>query len=273
MKKMLALLCAVLMLAGCLVGCGASKGAYSDLSMLKGVELGVEEYGIAFRTGSDMVAKVDAISADLFADGTIKAIAEKYNQTDNIVEAFVASKDSNPAGDSDWEYIKAKGVMVIGVTVYDPMNYQDAEGKWIGFDTEYAEAVCAKLGVTPEFKIIDWDSKEMALQTKDIDCVWNGMTITEAMLNAADVSGAYMKNYQVVVVKDAETYTTLESLKGKTVVAEGGSAGEKAAQADPNLSVGYKPVDDQAAALLQVKSGAAEACVIDFVMADSMLSK
>ncbi len=273
MKKYLALLCALLMLVGCFAGCGASEGSYSDLSMIEGVELGVEEYGIAFRAGSDMVAKVDAISADLFADGTMKTIAEKYNQTNNIVPAFTASTDSNPAGDSDWEYIKGKGKMVIGVTVYDPMNYQDANGKWIGFDTEYAEAVCAKLGVTAEFKIIDWDSKEMALQTKDIDCVWNGMTITDALLTAADITGAYMKNYQVVVVKDAETYTSLESLKGKTIVAEGGSAGQKAAQADPNLSVGFKPVDDQAAALLQVKSGAADACVIDFVMAESMLSK
>ncbi len=271
MKKMISVLLAVLMLAGCLAGCGGNTGSYSDLSMIEGVELGVEEYGIAWRSGSDMVAKVDAISAELFTDGTIKAIAEKYDQMDNIVTTFVPSTDSNPSGDSDWEYIKSKGKLVIGVTLYDPMNYKDENGEWVGFDTEYAEAVCKKLGVTPEFKIIDWNSKEMALQTKDIDCVWNGMTITDAMLTAADVSGAYMKNYQVVVVKDAETYTSLASLKGKVIVAEDGSAGQTAAEADENLAEGLKVVEDMASALLEVKSGTAAACVIDYVMAKSVL--
>ncbi|MBQ8752644.1 MAG: lipoprotein, partial [Clostridia bacterium] len=128
MKKLLSVLTAVLLLAGCLAGCGGNAGSYSDLSMIEGVELGVEEYGIAWRSGSDMVAKVDAISAELFTDGTIKAIAEKYDQTDNIVTTFVPSTDSNPTGDSDWEYIKAKGKLVIGVTLYDPMNYKDENG-------------------------------------------------------------------------------------------------------------------------------------------------
>ena len=275
MKKLFAVLAAGLLLAGCLAGCGGSsnESAYADLTIMPGVELGVEEYGIAFRKGSDMVAKVDAISAELFKDGTMDRIAEKYEQKDNMVKTFVASTDSNPAGASDWEYIKNKGKMIVGVTDYAPMDYQDANGKWIGFDAEYAEAVGKKLGVAIEFLEIDWDTKALALENKVIDCVWNGMTITEEMLNAADVSGAYMKNYQVVVVKDAETYTSLESLKGKVVVAEAGSAGEKAAKADANLSVGYKEVPAMADALLQVKSGAADACVIDFIMAESLVGK
>ena len=275
MKKGLAVLAAGLLLAGCLVGCGGNtnESAYADLTIMPGVELGVEEYGIAFRKGSDMVAKVDAISAELFKDGTMDRIAEKYEQKDNMVKTFVASTDSNPTGNSDWEYIKNKGKMIVGVTDYAPMDYQDATGKWIGFDAEYAEAVGAKLGVTIEFLEIDWDTKALALENKVIDCVWNGRTITEEMLNAADVSGAYMKNYQVVVVKDAETYTSLESLKGKVVVAEAGSAGEKAAKADANLSVGYKEVPAMADALLQVKSGAADACVIDFIMAESLVGQ
>lgn len=273
MKKVLSFLLAAVLLTLCLAGCNADKGAYSDLSMIDGVELGIEEYGIAFRTGSDMVAKVDAISAKLFENGTMAEIAKKYGQEDSIVKEFKAAEGQTASGASDWEYIQGKGKMVIGVTLYDPMNYQDADGKWVGFDTEYAEAVCKELGITPEFKIINWDTKEMALQTKDIDCVWNGMTITDAMLKAADVSGAYMKNYQVVVVKDAKTYTSLESLKGKVVVAEAGSAGEAAAKADANLSVGYKAVEDMVGALLEVKSGTADACVIDYVMAKSLLSK
>lgn len=274
MKKVISLGIAAMMLIGALAGCGGKgTGSYTDLSMIEGVELGVEQYGIAFRKGSDMVAKVDAVSAELFKDGTIANLAEKYDQTDSIVAEFVPSADSNPTGDSDWEYIKSKGKMVIGCTIFDPMNYKDDSGKWVGFDTEYAQAVCSKLGIEAEFKVIEWDTKEMALETKAIDCAWNGMTLTDAIRNAADCTGAYMKNFQVVVVKDSKTFSSLESLKGKTVAVEASSAGEVAAKANAVLSGNLTPVEDQAAALLQVKSGAADACVIDYVMAKSVLQK
>lgn len=280
MKKLLALFTAALMLC-CFAGCGAedntststASGSYSDLSIIEGVELGVEEYGIAFRKGSDLVAKVDEISAELFSRGKIAEIAKTYDLTDSIVSEFKASEDSDPSGESDYDYIKAKGTLVIGITNFDPMDYLDADGKWIGFDADYARAVCEKLGVEPEFKEIVWENKLMELDTKSIDCVWNGMTITDEVLNGADVTGAYIKNYQVVVVKDADTFDSLASLKGKTVVAEAGSAGEAAAKDDENLSASYKAVESQADALLQVKSGQADACVIDYVMAKSMLSK
>jgi len=275
MKKIFALIMAAVMCAAVFSGCDSSgEKSFTDLSMIQGVELGVEEYGIAFRTGSDMVAKVDAITAELFKDGTIAALAKKYNLTDSLVPEFKASEDlSASAGGSDYEYIKNKGKFVVGITDFDPMDYKDANGEWIGFDAEYAKAVAAKLGLTVEFKEIVWDNKEMELASKSIDCIWNGMTITDAIKNAADVTGAYIKNYQVVVVKDAKTYTSLESLSGKAVVAEAGSAGESAAKADPYLSVAYKAVESQADALLQVKSGAAKACVIDYIMAKSMLAK
>ena len=279
MKKTIALLSVAIICLTVLAGCGTkennktAEGSFADLSMMSGVQLGVEEYGIAFRSGSDMVGKVDAITAGLFADGTIATIAEKYELKDNLVPTFAASADSNASGDSDYEYIKSKGVLVVGITDFDPMNYKDKDGKWIGFDTEYAEAVADKLGIKAEFKEIVWDNKELELSSKSIDCIWNGMTITDAIVNAADVTGAYIKNYQVVVVKDADTYTELKSLKGKKVVAESGSAGETAAKGDENLSSGFKAVESQADALLQVKSGQAAACVIDYVMAKSMLSK
>ncbi len=271
MKKILACVLAIVMASLCLLsGCNAN-GAYSDLSMMDGVKLGVEEYGIAFRKGSDMVSKVNTITEELFLDGTIADIAKKYDQTDSLVQNFTFDTSVTPSGESDYDYIKGKGKMVIGVTVYDPMNYYDENGKWIGFDTEYAEKVCAKLGVTPEFKVIVWGNKEMELQAKSIDCIWNGMTITDAIKNVADVTGAYINNYQVVVVKDAKTFTSLESLKGKIVVAEEGSAGELAAKADANLAENYKAVESQEDALLMVKSGQADACVIDYIMAKSMV--
>ena len=83
---------------------------------------------------------------------------------------------------SDLDYIKEKGKMVIGYTVYEPMNYTDADGNFTGFDTELATAVCEKLGVEPEFVEINWDTKVVELDAKSIDCIWNGMTLTEDIM-------------------------------------------------------------------------------------------
>ncbi len=280
MKRITAILLTLVMVL-CMASCASepattpdntdpSTSAYADLVVMKDVELGVEEYGIAFRAGSDVTAKVDEISKELFANGTIKTIADKYDVAAQLVPEFKAAEGQEVSGDSDMEYIKNKGTLVIGVTDYKPMDYIE-NGEWIGFDAEYAKAVCEKLGVKAEFKEIVWDNKLLDLDTKTIDCVWNGMTIKEEITNAADVSGAYMKNYQVVVVKDAEKYPDLASLKGKKVVAESGSAGEAEAKANENLAEGYKAVESMADALLEVQSGAAEACVIDYVMAASLV--
>ena len=273
MKKVLALVLAAVI---CALGFGACSGGktYSDLSVIEGVKLGSEVYGIAFRTGSDMVQKVDEITAELFADGSMKALADKYGLTDGLVEDFIPSDDhGEPMAESDYEYIKSKGVMVVGITNFEPINYKDENGEWTGFDTEYARMVGEKLGVEVEFKQIVWGNKEMELQSKSIDCIWNGMTVTDAIKNAADVTGAYLTNYQGVVVKDAQTYDSLESLAGKTIVAESGSAGENAVKADEYLSQNYKPVEAQSNALLEVQSGSADACVIDYIMANSMLGE
>ena len=102
---------------------------------------------------------------------------------------------------SDLDYIKEKGKMVIGYTVYEPMNYTDADGNFTGFDTELATAVCEKLGVEPEFVEINWDTKVVELDAKSIDCIWNGMTLTDDIMANTATTKAYAKNAQVVVVR------------------------------------------------------------------------
>lgn len=161
--------------------------------------------------------------------------------------------------------------LVIGYTLYEPMNYQGEDGALTGFDTEFAEAFCAKMGYEPEFIIIDWDNKFLELDAESIDCVWNGMTITEEALLNASVSNPYVKNAQVVVMnKDAAAnYTTIESLVGLKFTAEAGSAGAAAIESyalDPN----YTAVQAQTDALLEVASGASDACIIDITMANAM---
>lgn len=171
--------------------------------------------------------------------------------------------------DSDLAYIQEKGTMVIGITDYEPMNYRDENGDWTGFDTEFAQAVGEKLGVEVEFIEIDWDNKTMELETKSIDAVWNGMTLTDDVLAAMECSDAYIRNAQVLVMAaDAiDQYTDAQSLADLSLAAEAGSAGEAAIQ-ENNLTC--TAVSTQADALMEVASGSADACVIDITMAKAM---
>lgn len=173
---------------------------------------------------------------------------------------------------SDYEYIKDKGELVVGITDYAPMNYKDDKGNWTGFDTEFAQAVGKKMGVKVKFIEIDWDNKFMELNTKSIDCAWNGMTITNEVKKNTNVTDAYAKNEQVVVMKkaDLDKYKDVKSLSKLKFAVESGSAGEATAK-DNNLK--YTPVSAQSDTLLEVKSGSVDACIIDSTMADAMTGK
>ncbi|MBC5722820.1 transporter substrate-binding domain-containing protein [Flintibacter sp. NSJ-23] len=183
------------------------------------------------------------------------------------------------AADSDWAKIESNGTMKIGITYFEPMNYFDDNGELTGFETEFATAVCEKLGVTPEFVEINWDSKIMELQAQTIDCIWNGMTITPELQEALTISDPYIKNYQVVVIRsdNADVYTSTADLVGKTVEAEAGSAGEAAIigeGADESLKQAeYISAAKQTDTLLEVKTGAADAAVLDFVLAGAMVGQ
>ena len=178
---------------------------------------------------------------------------------------------ANTADNSDLAYVTDKGTLVIGYTIYEPMNFKDANGELTGFDTEFAIAVCEKLGVAPEFVEIDWDNKFLELSAKSIDCIWNGMTISEEVKKNTNVSNAYVKNAQVVVMnaEKGKEYTNVESMKGLKFAAEAGSAGETAI-VENGLDKNYTPVAAQTDALLEVMSGASDACVIDITMAKAM---
>ena len=176
---------------------------------------------------------------------------------------------------ADWDYIKNKGELVIGITYFEPMNYKDDSGKLTGFETEFAESVCKELGVKPVFQKIDWDSKEVELKSKTIDCIWNGLTITDERKANMDISVPYMENKQVMVTKkeNAEKFKKAENLKEATVVAEKKSAGEDVAKEDEFFKdATYVSVDSQAKALLEVKSGTADIAIIDYVMSIGTLS-
>ena len=131
--------------------------------------------------------------------------------------ADAVSTESAAAADTDLAYIQGKGKMTIGYTVYEPMNYTDADGNFTGFDTELATAVCAKLGVEPDFVEINWDTKVVELDAKSIDCIWNGMTLTDDIMANTACTKAYAKNAQVVVMKADADYSSTADLVGRAV--------------------------------------------------------
>ncbi len=173
--------------------------------------------------------------------------------------------------DSDIAAIQKAGKIVVGITDYAPMDYKDENGEWTGFDAEFARLFAKELDVEIEFFVIsDWGKKFIELQDGNIDAVWNGMTITDEATTNSSVSNPYVLNKQVLVMKADKVadYKDTASLKDLTIAVENGSAGQSAAEdAEPKKVV---PVQDQAAALLEVKAGTSDACIIDSTMAQAM---
>lgn len=209
------------------------------------------------------------IFALILAGFMLFSLAACGGNTDGETTTNPADAGTSAAANSDLAYIQDKGTLIVGITNYAPMDYPDENGEWTGFDAEFARLAAADLGVAVEFIEIEWESKFLELKGKTIDCVWNGMTITDEALANASVSNPYVKNAQVVVMaNDAlASYTTVESLAELTFAAETGSAGAKALDAE---GLEYTGVLSQADALQEVKSGAADACVIDITMANAM---
>ena len=234
MKKIIAMLLAVMMVLTCFAACGGN--------------------------GSET-------TGDALADQAGTNAGTTAGTTDGT-EA--ATDDTTASADSDLAYVQDKGTLVVGITDYAPMDYKDENGEWTGFDAEFARLFAKELGVEVEFFVIaDWGKKFVELDTKQIDVVWNGMTITDEATLSSSVSDAYVVNAQVVVMKADKLadYPDVESMKDLVFAVESGSAGESAATDNGLTTIA---VQDQQAALLEVKAGTSDAAVIDITMAKAM---
>lgn len=235
MKKILALLLA-LMMSLALVSCGSAAEPAADTA--------------------------DAADTD--------AAAEPAEDAEPANDA--ADAEEPAAADSDLAYVQSKGTLVVGITDFEPMDYKDESGEWIGFDADMAKAFAESQGVAVEFVEINWDNKILELDAQSIDCVWNGMTLTDEVTSSMECSNAYCNNTQVVVLSadKAAEYTTVESLADLTFAVEAGSAGEAAAN---GLGFATTPVTAQADALMEVAAGTSDAAVIDALMAGAMVGE
>lgn len=190
------------------------------------------------------------------------------------VSAF-AMTSCAPNPEEDWENIKAEGKFIVGMTLFEPINYKDDSGKLIGFDTEFAEAVAAYLGVSVEFQEIEWAQKYSELKSGAIDCIWNGFTSNSsddgvARADKVDFATGYANNFQCVVVNsdkiDVNNFT-LASLNGKTCAVEDGSAGADYAK---TLTGEDKIINKSAQidAFTELKAGAVDFIVVDVLLAN-----
>ena len=236
MKKLMAIALTAAMSLGLLAGCGSSSSAASE-------------------------APASSAAASAVSESPASSAASE-----------AAASSAAEAAESDLEYVKANGKLVVGITDFAPMDYKDDNGEWIGFDADMAKAFAESLGVEAEFVEIDWDNKILELDGKTIDCVWNGMTLTDEVMSAMNCTGAYLNNAQIVVVPadKADQYQTEESLAELNFAVEAGSAGEAVAT-DKGLSA--TPVKSQADALMEVAAGTSDAAIIDSLMAAAMVGE
>lgn len=194
-------------------------------------------------------------------------------ETEAGEDTEAAPEDAQAAsGESDLAYVQDKGTLVVGITDFEPMDYKSEDGSWIGFDADMAGAFAESLGVSVEFVEIDWDNKILELDGKTIDCVWNGMTLTDEVKSSMECSNAYCNNAQIVIVPSdvADKYQDKDSLKDLTFAVEAGSAGEEQVS---GLELEYTAVKAQSDALMEVASGTSDAAVIDSLMAAAMVGE
>lgn len=225
--------------------------------------------------------KIKRIAALFLAGVLTMGLCSCSGNTSSTADNSSAADGSSAADDAstdggDWQYIADKGNFVAGITLFEPMNYYDENGELTGFETEFTKAVCEKLGVEAKFQEIEWDKKEIELNAKTIDAIWNGLTVTEDRKENMAFSKSYVRNKQVVVIKvdNKDKYTDEASMAGASCAAESGSAGQTAIETSDVLSknefIGSSAQKD---VLLEVKSGTVELGVLDYVMAKASIGE
>lgn len=229
------------------------------------------------RIAALLLAGIMSVGLCSCASSNTSSASESSSDAESNEDSSAAdSTDSTASEGGDWQYIADKGNFVAGITLFEPMNYYDENGELTGFETEFTKAVCEKLGVEAKFQEIEWDKKEIELNAKTIDAIWNGLTVTEERKENMGFSKSYVRNKQVVVIKadNKDKYTDEASMAGASCAAESGSAGQTAIETSPVLSQNeFVGASAQKDVLLEVKAGTVELGVLDYVMAKASIGE
>ena len=217
-----------------MAGYYSNNGEYAGKVTIMDAVLQREQYGIAARKGdAAFMSKINEAPIALYGNGGMQEVADQFGLTADIA---LESSTENPladATDSSWDDIVASGKIIIGYTIFAPIAFDEGDGL-TGYDIELAKKTIEYLNekysvnLTPEFQIIDWDSKEALLTNGTIDLIWNGLTIDDERLANMCISVPYLNNDQVAVVRteDKDKYVTPDDLKDAVIGVEKGSAGE-----------------------------------------------
>ena len=268
LKKMIALLLIASFVLCGTIGCGKKSVKITVLSDT----FGSEQYGIGFRNGDVAFGlKIHEAFEAIVADGKGAEIAKQWLGEDLILkdQPYLEESEATPEDDS-WTKISDRGYFIVGLDAsFPPMGYLDENNEIVGFDIDLAKAVAENLGIEVKFQPINWDSKEMELNNGNIDCIWNGMTITDERLASMYFTKAYLANEQIVLVKEGGKIASKADLSGKTVAAQAGSSGLEAVEADTEACASFKELvtyDDYTAAYQDLKLGRVDALVIDSIV-------
>lgn len=229
------------------------------------------------RIAALLLAGIMSVGLCSCASSNTSSASESSSAAESNADGSAAdSTDSTASEGGDWQYIADKGNFVAGITLFEPMNYYDENGELTGFETEFTKAVCEKLGVEAKFQEIEWDKKEIELNAKTIDAIWNGLTVTEERKENMGFSKSYVRNKQVVVIKadNKDKYTDEASMAGASCAAESGSAGQTDIETSSVLSQNeFVGASAQKDVLLEVKAGTVELGVLDYVMAKASIGE
>ena len=188
----------------------------------------------------------------------------------SLVSVFAAGSKEKE-GDNSLEYIQSKGTFVLGLDdSFPPFGFRNENNEIVGFDIDVAREVCKRLKVELVLQPIDWDAKEAELATKQIDCIWNGFTVTDERRKVLTFSDSYVNNAQAVVVLDKSPYKTLADLAGRTIGIQGGSSAADAIEETPSFKSSIRRTvefNDNLTAIMDLEIGGCDAVVMDLLVA------
>ncbi|NCB04916.1 MAG: transporter substrate-binding domain-containing protein [Clostridia bacterium] len=273
MKKTIAFALALTLLT-CCAACGAQPDTYKALSDT----LAAEEYGVGFRNEDVALGlAVQGCMDEMLTDGTAEKISMQWFGRDALLRDRALLEEESPAADDgSLDAVLEKGTLVVGLDdSYPPMGFRDENNEIAGLDIYLANEVARRLGVTAVFTPIDWDAKELELAAGKIDCIWNGMTITEGRLDSMFFARPYVANEQIIIVSDASGIQKKADLAGKKVGLQKGSSSLDALESDPIRAqvASVTEYPDNVSAYTDLKAGRIDALVIDSVVGDYLLAQ
>lgn len=267
LKKLMIMALSLMMALTLLVGCSGGDGKkYIVLEE----NFGEESFSVGMRLGDNaFTLKFQEIMDEMVADGKADEIAEKWFGEAVVLKGvdFPRAIDEPTADDNSLQYILDKGTLILGLDEnFPPMGYRDETGSIVGFDIDLATEVASRLGVELVIQPIDWSAKEMELQNKNIDLIWNGMSITDERIAGMNLSKPYLANRQVIIVPEGSDIQTKADLAGKKVAIQAGSSALDAVNADTATASAIGELvefADNNSAFLDLKAGRVDAFVVD----------